>query len=376
MRALWMNPQFLAAAVAAAVATVAGCALRSSTSVPPPTPPPGPIVGTLPPKPILRDGEPSPYTGSEACRTCHAKEFAAHRASPHSHTLRRVANETDGPAFRTRQRLRDPRRGVEYGFTMGAEGPAFLVEDLGAGVQREVKPEYVLGSGRHGRTFLADEGGRLVECRASYFPERAHWDWTPGQGGAGTDGQVCFPCHSTVVAVTGSRLNPGRSMLNVGCERCHGPGSGHIASVKAGRGAGPIFSYAGAPGALLVQMCGECHRSPSDAGSSGTDENVARFAARALARSNCFRQSGGTLSCVNCHDAHGPVSRIESDYARACLSCHGTGTKEQKACPVNPRTGCVGCHMPKQEVGIGPDIRFHNHWIRVYRGSKTGTPGR
>jgi hypothetical protein len=50
------------------------------------------------------------------------------------------------------------------------------------------------------------------------------------------------------------------------------------------------------------------------------------------------------------------------------------------ACPVNPATDCLKCHMPKVD-GAAPHSSFTDHQIRVHRtpasgGSPAGAVGR
>src|SRR5262249_718858 len=104
--------------------------------------------------------------------------------------------------------------------------------------------ELALGSGKIGVTFvspLADDS--LLEMRLSYFPSRRLWYPTPGQREGLDDraGEVyhsqiarrCLLCHSTTLP--DHRLKPERKFYGVGCEACHGPGSEHVRSARAGQ---------------------------------------------------------------------------------------------------------------------------------------------
>ncbi|MGH9659007.1 MAG: multiheme c-type cytochrome, partial [Bryobacteraceae bacterium] len=157
----------------------------------------------------------------------------------------------------------------------------------------------------------------------------------------------CFECHSTgPVRDTQSGLEPGES--GVQCEACHGAASAHVAS--AGKQKLSI------PRADLNNFCGRCHRPPASDPAS-IDWSFAwnvRHQPVYLSQSQCFKKSGGALTCLTCHDAHAP--RLARD---ACAGCHAS---TPRAC--GPR--CVNCHMPA--VSPEPPLRFTNHWIGVYSG--------
>ena len=122
-----------------------------------------------------------------------------------------------------------------------------------------------------------------------------------------------------------------------------------------------------------------------------------RFQGSTLTWSRCFTESNDALDCTTCHDPHRNVSTSIASYESKCLSCHsgagtvagvGTtvapnGTRPRSSaarskrttlaetsghttCPVNPTTGCIGCHMPAVK-DVVPHSLFTDHYIRVHR---------
>ena len=45
--------------------------------------------------------------------------------------------------------------------------------------------------------------------------------------------------------------------------------------------------------------------------------------------------------------------------------CNGIA-QVQSGAAVNPRSGCVSCHMPSRKLWPGIDIAMADHWIHVF----------
>jgi hypothetical protein len=116
-----------------------------------------------------------------------------------------------------------------------------------------------------------------------------------------------------------------------------------------------------------MRLCGQCHRHPE----TGKPEmirrdnpEIVRYQPVGLMQSKCYRGSRGALSCVTCHDPHARASTDQATYEAACLACHRNPS--QATCPVSPRAGCIGCHMPRRDSG--QNVLFVDHWIGVNPG--------
>lgn len=341
----------------------------------------------MPPRSVVSAERAADYVGPEACRECHRAEYAACKRSPHTNTIHLAAGSPTVRYFRTSQKLVDSSLGTVYSLDATEGGtPLCDVRSAVDGTTQEQAPKYVIGSGRLGHTFLFEKDGSFMESRISYYPGLKKWAWTPGQqdntpfraamgNGMSPDlATACFFCHSTmVVRAPSGQPDPEKSHLNVSCERCHGPGQAHVESERAKKGVGTIFTYHAPSQALMMHLCGQCHREPQAIPEErlAADPQLPRFTGTALAVSKCYRNSGGRLTCVTCHSPHEPLSQSRAAYEKTCRSCHSAGTTGQKSCPVNARTGCVGCHMPSQTVEEMTHTRFTNHWIRVYRNEET-----
>jgi hypothetical protein len=329
--------------------------------------------------------------GDRVCQECHLIEAGRHRRSGHARTLRPAA-ETELARWLDGRGVADPERpGVDWTYRL--RDGRFTADRAEAGRVERAVLEFALGSGRHATTFVTltpsasgSPGSR--EHRLTYFARDRALGLTPGQeasGGApglnpmGTDrdpGQTlhCFGCHVTTVSAQGPRVLDSAAMRpGIGCERCHGPGGAHAEAAR--RGAenlsmpfGKVWTADG-----QMQLCGDCHRHPSQAppGEIRADNpRIARFQPVGLMQSACYSRSDGALSCVNCHDPHAPASTDRASYEAACLACHKPGGNP--VCPTSPRRGCIDCHMPALDTGQG--ILFTDHWIRVRKGESGGKP--
>lgn len=379
----WVSPRIAwVAAGGCAVAAVCFLALRGGTTSPPRPRTRGPI----PPVPVIEAAQAADFVGSEACVSCHPRQGEEHGRSLHSRTLAALEESDAFRHVRFDQTLTDSALGMTYRWYMRNGKPVCRVERLSDGASEELTPKYVVGSGRHGYTFLFERKGVFMESRLSYYPVAKRWAWTPGQEEQtpfrAPMGRVlpadqafsCFICHSTNLVHAGEQVLPEQSRFNVGCERCHGPGRAHAEQARAGLKPEPLWSYRNASADTVMRLCGACHREPGAIPEEELDQSpdLARFAGTALAASRCYQKSEGRLSCLSCHNPHDRLSTDRRHYERVCRSCHSGASKADRPCPVQPSGPCVSCHMPTDHMPDPPEVKFHNHYIRVYGERQAG----
>ena len=255
-----------------------------------------------------------------------------------------------------------------------------------------------------------------------YFPEPAQWDvthrvWRPYFVAKGTDwwepfypadnrqrptGPTCDGCHSVDYNIRTKQV----AEWNVGCEKCHGPGSEHIAHPSSAN----ILNPARMDYIAASDTCIQCHSqgrpltSPIEGkyydwpvgyrvgmrlqdfwrledhmlGSTSFTHFADGTGHKNRMQGNDFVQSvmyRRGVTCFSCHDAHGTgnYALLRKPADKICLDCHGplspsgprTVTLEEHTHHKAGSAGsqCVACHMPQIQTTIA-DVKVHAHTFR------------
>jgi predicted CXXCH cytochrome family protein len=258
---------------------------------------------------------------------------------------------------------------------------------------------------------------------SDYYPLPAQWDiankvWRAYFVREGTDwwvskyppdnmqrptGPTCDGCHSVNYNV--QTKTP--TEWNVGCEKCHGPGSEHAAQPSRANIVNPVrlTSYRG------NDVCLQCHvqaqplKNPIEGRyydwpvgfQPGMNlEDFQRLEEHKLGETTFTHFADGTghknrmqgndfvqsvmytrgIACYSCHDVHGTANNADllKPAQVLCLECHGPGS------PNGPHTAtieqhthhragssgneCIGCHMPKIEPEIA-DVTVRSHTFKI-----------
>lgn len=328
------------------------------------------------------------YTGSQACEECHEEIYARWKKTP-------MANV-----------VRDPR-----------EHPDAIIPDLSTNPLAKFSKEdvaFVYGSIWKQRYF--------TKVGDDYFPLGAQWDvmnktWRPYFVAAGTDwwvsfyppdnmqrptGPTCDGCHSVGYDIRTKQVVE----WNVGCERCHGPGSGHLDKPTRGN----ILNPARMDTVRANDVCMQCHSQGQpltkpiegryydwpvgyDVGRDLKD--YWKFEEHTLGETSFTHFADGSahknrmqgndfvqslmyqrgVTCADCHDTHGTENpgELRKPASEICLNCHGPGLRN------GPREGtieahthhekgstgseCVACHMPQIATTIA-NLSVRSHTFR------------
>ena len=335
------------------------------------------------------------FVGSQACARCHAEIWTRYQSHPMSRSLARVAaamplenmaETTFSPNQRQTYRV-ERRGGTMVHHEIMADRAGATIYDLA------VEVGFVVGSGRHGRSYLIDRDGLMFVSPVSWYAQADRWDLTPGHRATGPRrfetrvGDGCLGCHAGRLTESPDRHDqyplPRFFEEAIGCERCHGPGGRHIADASlAGRVSvhESIVNPARLDANRRESVCNQCHLKgeshilrygktdldfrPGDrledvwtvfvagAGIGPDGKTHAVNQVEQMRASRCYAASGDTLGCTSCHDPHSspaPEDRAQF-YAQRCLACHAdrgcTLPSAERAEPPASNS-CVHCHMPR-----------------------------
>src|SRR5205823_11143765 len=219
------------------------------------------------------------FGGSETCRSCHAGRHESFRRTGMGRSMAAV-DPAKEPADATYDHALSKRRYQVY----RRDGKMWHRELLSAPGAAEVTLaefplDYVVGSGRHSRTYLCEADGFMVESPATWYTSKQAWAMSPGYdrpNQRGFDlavGMDCLICHAgRVEAVDGTLHRMKVIEPAIGCERCHGPGSLHTNRHR-GRPPGErlretdytIVNPGHLPRELAESVCQQCHLRPTAA---------------------------------------------------------------------------------------------------------------
>jgi len=361
---------------------------------------------------------PSAYAGSEVCASCHRKQAQTYQSTAH-------ARDSGVPSSKTIVGDFTPERGVlrtsnpnlayvmvstPEGFFQSAVDPSNLQSsplDLH-------RIDIVIGSGRHGQTYLHWEGDRLFELPVSYWTYEHQWANSPGY----PDGELrwdrpvvprCLECHVSYfnwLPPALNRYDKTSLVLGIDCERCHGPGALHVARERSSHPPKPgsqeqaIVNPAHLGHDQQLSLCSLCHSGGAPPRATpmtfivGDDiheylkimpppidapVDVHGNQVGALEQSKCY--SSGKLTCSTCHEVH-QTQEDAAAFSGHCLSCHkvrSCGRYRVLGASIKPH--CVECHMPVQDsqsvTSANPGRLMHAsmraHRIAIYPGAALET---
>lgn len=358
------------------------------------------------------------YTGQQACRQCHLEKFGTYLRTGMGRATYRMApeevvedftdnnefvNESSGLHYRMTER---DGRFYQAQFRVDANGREFAFA--------EHELVWVVGSNHHARSYVILRDGKWFQAPVCWYPQESLWEMCPGfefknehfQRELGPD---CMSCHNGVMRTVEGERNLYQDPIphGIGCERCHGPGQVHVDYWRAKKGEAPhgdpdptIVNPRRLPQQERIEVCFQCHLGDAKAtelvlrrgrgwqefrpGMKVTEIVMPfQFSQRTehdfglsaqgdrLVMSRCYKESGGKIECLTCHNPHVTVydeQRPDDYYRLKCLSCHEevdcTAADAARRATLPAADDCRQCHMRKAEPDDQRFTEFTDHWIR------------
>ncbi len=284
--------------------------------------------------------------------------------------------------------------------------------------------QWIIGTGENGFGALLRRGDYLFQAPLSFYSKASEWNLSPGyqNGDYGFNRVIqpgCIYCHSgrpqPISGRDGAYQPTAFTQTAIGCENCHGPGSAHIEAMhesdaapgKSTKADPTIVNPERLPSQLANDVCTSCHQSGDarvlQSGKTYQDfrpgqplnQTVAIFQIAptrdnppdkdhtehyySMSLSQCFLKTQATanpLRCISCHNPHVEPTAAEAPayFNGRCLTCHtpGPGIASCKAPQAArqatahnglPADNCIGCHMPKRDIGVISHSNATNHRV-------------
>lgn len=366
------------------------------------------------------------YVGDTACRSCHPKEHALWQGSYHDRAMQKADAKSVLGDFNTTF--------VHHGVTTTffKKGDAFMVRTDGPdGRLHDYAVAYTFGVYPLQQYLIPFPGGRLQaldiawDSRAKAQGGQRWFSLHPDENVTAGDAlhwtgpnlnwnYMCADCHSTNLKKNYDpkthAYHTTYDLINVSCEACHGPGSGHLAwaeDPKAYQGSlkkGLVVDLSafgekrweidpgtGKPVRLQpvdrseVELCARCHarRSQLDDDAAPGDRFEDHYLPALLTDPlyfpdgkiedevyvyGSFLQSkmyANGVTCSDCHDPHSLKRKAEGD--NVCNRCHRRVDYDTPRHHFHTKggAGCIDCHMPPRTY-MGVDVR-NDHSFRIPR---------
>jgi len=353
------------------------------------------------------------YVGMATCAKCHAEIHRQWTHSRHSKMVQPATKESVQGDFKlSTVKL----RGENYGLRQ-RDGTFYITESYLSGKPKEHRVDYTLGNRRiqHYLTTLPD--GKIIVLPPSWDIQRKGWfhnlDIADPDEVEGVQVQIwnknCYSCHVSQQEknfdVEKNEYKTAWLDFGTNCERCHGPGSDHVAHYSTPEPpkerSNDIVVQTRLDATRNTMICAQCHsfrdtfakgysagadyynyfmpilqyNQPRDKDPAyWADGRTRRFSndAYGLWQSECFLKGGAT--CVSCHSSVHEVEIEKNPQLRPtanalCTRCH-TAIGEAITAHTHHAAGsagssCVECHMPRTVFSIKAEIRDHSMSIPV-----------
>ncbi len=370
--------------------------------------------------PISSESLKSPeYVTSSSCQGCHLDEYINWKNSHHGWAWRLPEKENVLGDFNDQN---FEHASVNYQFKT-EDGEYFIIADNADGELIRYKIHSVVGVTPLQQYLVETENGRLQSLDVVWDTIKKRWyHLYPGEDTSAGNGMHwsgvyknwnsrCAECHATDYKKNYSPKKDSyastQSEIGVGCEACHGPGSGHVEwanspgdfSLDAWHKVdehGLTTAYIKNDAASEINLCASCHsrREPTGADGPVPGSLFSDNYHLSLLRDGLYFPDGQIhdevyvygsflqskmyakgVTCTNCHDAH--TYELKAQGNAVCTQCHNQSGNTQFPSLTKKHyddsshhfhqqaegSQCVECHMPERNYMIVDGRRDHSFRI-------------
>lgn len=313
------------------------------------------------------------YVGSQSCQSCHSSIYSRWKKTPMANIVRDPHEHPDAiiPDLKTNDVAKFTVDQVA--FVYGSLWKQRYFTKVGDDYY-PLPVQWDIGNKKWMKYHVPDAG---ADWWAAYYPSDNMQRPT---------GPICDGCHSVSYDIHTKKV----AEWNVGCERCHGPGSEHVAhptrtNIQNPSQMDPIASNdtciachsQGQPRNGLIE--GKAYDWPVGYHAGEHLQDYWKLEDITLGKTDFIHFADGTahknrmqgndfvqsvmyergVTCASCHDVHGTENsaQLRKPADKICLDCHAANSpngphvaslEEHTHHKVgSPGSQCVSCHMPK-----------------------------
>jgi len=367
------------------------------------------------------------FVGGKECISCHQREYNLWKSSNHDYAMDIATDSTVLGDFND---VEVEFNGKKHKFYK-RDGKFFVYTNGVSGKMTELQITHTFGVKPLQQYLIPFEKGKYQCLPIAWDTNKKKWfdmagmvyqqeelkpeSWFYWTNQSQNWNGMCAECHSTKLEknydLENDSFNTTWSDIDVNCEACHGPGSGHLDWAKLPEGVrdyesnlGLVLRTSGTTSKQFIEACAPCHsrrtsfspnyHTESEYYNNHRPQNISPplyYADGQILDEDyefaSFTQSKmymNDVKCSDCHDSHSLKFKFEDNAL--CTQCHraeefdtyqhhfhkyknetGTPVKNKfgETVPVGDGVLCVNCHMPGNYY-MGIDWR-RDHSLRIPR---------
>jgi len=345
------------------------------------------------------------YVGMQTCRACHESIYQTFRQTGMGKSFDLATKSKSDGIFDSHAIVHDEIN--DFYYKPFWRNDSLFIKEFRLKAQDTIYKRiehisYIIGSGQHTNSHMVNFNGFVYQAPITFYTQTKEWDMAPGfDNGFNTRfnraiKMECMTCHNGYPKHNDLSENK-YDLIKTGidCERCHGPGSIHVANKLKGNigdTALEIDYTIVNPKDLSIDrqmdLCQRCHLQgiailepnktfedfkPAMQLNTVMNTFLPRFKdethfimasqADRLKQSKCFIQSK-QISCITCHNPHISVKVTSKKHFNAqCQTCHPHQIHTKNIDATN--SNCIDCHMPKSGSIDIPHVAITDHKIQI-----------